>query len=407
MNLQELINIALGALQTNKVRTFLTALGIVIGTASVILMLAIGTGAKASIEQSVSGLGANILTLVPASSQTGVVNSGAGSAQSITIDDYEFLKKELAGNTLSSGVSTEATTALQVSADYQNTNTQVYGVSTDFFTIRSHTLSAGAFFSELQYENTAKVAVLGSSIATELFPDQTAIGKNIRVGSTVFNVVGVLNSKGQSGFLNTDNFVYTPFTAFNKYLLGGSNLRTILISAASADNIGQLEALVNSLMLRQNGISAEEEPDFQINSSRAALETLETITNTFTILLAGIASISLFVGGIGIMNTMIITITERTREIGLRKAVGAKESAILYQFVIESIVLSVAASTIGIILGVLLAAGVNASGITQAIVGLDAILLSTGVSIFIGLVFGIFPARRAAKLNPIDALKFE
>jgi len=407
MDFRELITIALGALQTNRLRTFLTALGIIIGTASVIVMLAIGNGAKASIEDRVSSLGANILTISPGNSQTGVVNAGVGSAQTLTIDDYQFLRSELANNVLASGLSTEAASSQQLASPASNTNTQVYGVASSYFDIRSHTLNAGALFSDIQDNAASKVVVIGSGIAKELFPNNSPLGQNLRIGSHIFTVIGVLNSKGQSGFLNTDNFVYVPFNTFNRYLNGANTLRTVIVRAANSDNISALQLALTGLMLRKHGISDPAAADFRISSSQSTLETLNAITSTFTILLAGIASISLFVGGIGIMNTMIITITERTREIGLRKAVGAKESSILYQFVIESIVLSVAAACIGIVFGILMALGIGSLNITPVRIGLDSILISTFVSVVIGLIFGIFPARRASKLSPIDALRFE
>ena len=406
MDFRELIQIALDSLLANKMRTFLTMLGIVIGTASVITMLAIGNGSQQSVVSRITALGANILTISPGSTTTSGVGGGFGSATTLTASDYLALKNDtnITGIT---GISPELSSNKQLIYLKNNNNVSVTAVSENYLTVRNYTLQSGAFFSQLQDDNKAKVVVLGSTTATNLFADIEPIGKEIQIGNEPFTVIGVLNSKGSTGgFGNQDSLALIPFETGRRLIIGTDVLRDIVVQADSESDISYVQNELTVFMLTQHN-SDPTNPDFTIANSQDALSTLSSVTDTFTILLAGIASISLLVGGIGIMNTMIISITERTREIGLRKAIGAKDRTILTQFVVEAVVLTGLGATFGIILGIATSMILSAIGTVTAVVSMNVVILSASISILIGLIFGIYPARKASLLNPIDALRYE
>jgi len=407
MDFRELLQIALDSLLINKMRTFLTALGIIIGTASVITMLAIGNGAQASVVSRISSLGANILTISPGSTTTSGVDAGFGSATTLTADDYYALQKtqNLSGI---KAITPEISSNKQLIYKNKNNSVSVSGVSIDYLGIRNYTLQSGSFFSELQNQNMAKVVVLGNTTASNLFGNVDPIGQEIQIGNQPFIVLGVLNTKGSSGggFGNQDNLALIPFETARKLIIGTDVLRDIVVQADSQSNLSGVQNELIAFMLTQHDTDPLN-PDFTVTNSQDTLDTLSSVSDTFTVLLAGIASISLLVGGIGIMNTMIISITERTREIGLRKAIGAKDRIIMTQFVVEAIILTGFGAILGIIFGVLTSLILTALGTVSALISLDIVILAASISILIGLIFGIYPARKASLLNPIEALRYE
>ena len=393
------------ALSANKVRSSLTVLGIVIGISSVIAMVSIGTGAKNTIQGSIEGLGSNLLTIMPGVIQPGrgVVSSGRGSAQTLNNEDVSAVKNIEGIETIAQ----ELDRRFQiVSTTGNNTNSTVIGTVPEYATVRNLTLSDGSFITETNNKGISRVAVLGPTAAADLFGEESPIGKDIRINKANFKVIGVLNKKGSSGFFNPDDAVFVPLTAMQKVLAGSDYLSTISISVTDKNLMDQVKNEVIDLLAAKHRVDPAN-PDFSIVSQADILGALTSITDTFTLFLASIASISLLVGGIGIMNMMLTTVTERTKEIGLRKAIGAKSSDINKQFLIEAIMLTVIGGIIGITLGWAISFAVTYFGILQTEVSLNSVLLAFGVSAIIGIVFGYYPARRASKLNPIEALRYE
>lgn len=395
------------ALSANKSRTFLTMLGIIIGIGSVIAMVSIGQGAQQSIESSIQGLGSNLLTIYPGALQPGrgIVSSGRGSAQSLKNEDADILST-IPGVSL---VAPELDRRFQVvSPSGNNTNTTVVGATADYAVVRSLNLSAGTFISDINERNLGRVAVLGPTVMTDLFgegvvPDDI-IGQNVRINGVNFKVLGILISKGGNSFSSTDNMVFIPLSTMQKILAGSDFLTTISVSVESKEQMSEVQDIATEALTVKHRV---DEPDFSIISQADILGALTQVTDAFTLFLASIAGISLFVGGIGIMNMMLTTVTERTREIGLRKAIGAKARDINIQFLSEAIMLTLVGGAIGVILGALVAIGVSQLGIIQTSVSISSILLSFGVSATIGIIFGYYPARRASRMNPIEALRYE
>lgn len=395
------------ALSANKIRTFLTMLGIIIGIGSVIAMISIGQGAQQSIESSIQGLGSNLLTIYPGALQPGrgIVSSGRGAAQSLKNDDIEIVSA-LEGVSL---VAPELDRRFQiVSPSGNNTNTTVVGATQDYAVVRNLNLSSGNFISDVNGRSLGRVAVLGPTVASDLFgadatPDDI-VGQSVRINGANFRVIGILVSKGGNSFSSTDNMVFVPLSTMQKILAGSDFLTTISVSVATKEQMPSVQAAATAALTIKHRVS---EPDFSIISQADILGALTQVTDAFTLFLASIAGISLFVGGIGIMNMMLTTVTERTREIGLRKAIGAKARDINIQFLTEAIVLTLIGGLIGVILGSLISFVVNRIGIIQTHISLFSILLSFGVSATIGIVFGYYPARRASHMNPIEALRYE
>ncbi|MDB5195075.1 MAG: hypothetical protein JWO84_259 [Parcubacteria group bacterium] len=410
MTTNDLFHETMTALGANKARSGLTMLGIVIGIGSVIALVAIGNGAQASISSSIQSLGSNLIIVTPGAQRNPGgfgVSTGRGGVKTITRDDATAV-----GN-----VSGVATVAQEISGRYQvtakgtNTNTTVDGVNGDYATVRNIEIDQGAFLSDGQSATLAKVAVIGPTTMTDLFGDTAVandvIGQQIRIKGIVFTIIGVTVSKGGSGFTNSDDIIYIPVQTAARYLAGDEYLTTMDIQATSADAMTQVQADVTALLLTRHKISDPTQADFSVLNQADIVATASSVTGTFTLLLAAIAAISLVVGGIGIMNMMLTNVTERTREIGLRKAIGATERDISNQFLMESIVLTVIGGAIGITLGWSIATLLTLTGLLTASVSLSSVLIAFGVSAAIGIVFGWYPARRAARMNPIDALRYE
>jgi len=405
MLIVDLIQEVFNALLSNKIRSGLTILGIVIGIGSVISLVSIGQGASNQIQSSIQGLGSNLLTIVPGFIQPGrgIVSSGRGTAQTLKNEDAEIIKN-IEGVAY---VSTELSRRFQIVAPTgNNTNSTVIGVNPEYQKVRNVITQQGSFITENQLRSMARVAVLGPTVAKDLFADEDSIGKTIRINKINFKVIGVLQTKGSSGFFNPDDTVLVPLTTMQKILAGVDFLSTIAISVEKREMMPKVQEEITLALAAKHRVDPQS-PDFSIISQADILGALTQTTNTFTIFLAAIAGISLIVGGIGIMNMMLTTVTERTREIGLRKAIGAKNKDIYIQFLTEAVMLTFVGGILGITLGWIISILVtNLAGITTK-VSLEAILLAFGVSGAIGIIFGYYPARRAALLNPIEALRYE
>ncbi|MFA5022757.1 MAG: ABC transporter permease [Candidatus Paceibacterota bacterium] len=409
MHINDILHETFSALLSNKVRSGLTILGIVIGIASVISMLAIGQGAKNSVNSSIQSIGSNLIMVMPGA-QRGpgtMVSSGRGSAKTLELEDAEALAKELSSTV--KAVAPDVTGRYQITARGNNTNTQVVGTTNSYQTVRNVQVAEGSFISDGQVSSGSRVAVIGPSTRDDLFGENAAsvIGQTIKVNKIGFKVMGVTVSKGSSGMSNQDDIVYIPISTAQRLLSGNKYVSTISVSAVDANSTTQAQEDITTLLLKQHGITDATKADFNIMNQADILSTASSVTNIFTILLGSVAGISLVVGGIGIMNMMLTTVTERTREIGLRKAIGAKRRDISLQFLIEAVVLTFLGGFFGIILGWLISFGITYFGVLQTQVSVFSVILAFSVSAIIGIVFGYYPARRAASLNPIDALRYE
>ncbi len=407
MIISDLFEETYSALLVNKARSGLTVLGIVIGIGSVIAMISIGQGAKGTIEASIQSLGSNLVIVMPGA-QRGVgiqVNAGRGSAQTLTQEDADALKTDI---DLAAAVAPELTGRYQLTARGTNTNTQVIGTVSDYSTVRNIEIEDGSFISDQHTRSLAKVVVLGSTVRDDLFGEGVSpIGQSIRIRSITFKVIGVTKSKGGSGFNNPDNSVYIPLATAQRFLAGNTSVSQISVQAADQNSMTDLQAQITGLLLQRHNISDPQQADFSTLNQADIVATASSVTDTFTILLAAVAGISLVVGGIGIMNMMLTTVTERTREIGLRKAIGAKRKDINRQFLAEAVLLTFSGGVMGIALGWAVSLLVSHFGGIATSVSLYSIVLAFGVSAAIGIVFGYYPASRASKLNPIEALRFE
>ncbi|MFA4999419.1 MAG: ABC transporter permease [Parcubacteria group bacterium] len=407
MKLSDILEETSIALRRNKSRSGLTILGIVIGISSVITMVAIGNGAESSITSQIESIGSNLITVMPGALTTSGsrVSSGMGSANSLKMSDLETLQNELKDVL---GITGVVTSRYQVTAGGNNTNTSVVGTGAEYAIIRNVELQYGDFLSEQNIANYSKVAVLGSTTAEDLFgEDVNPVGETVKIRGTKFKVIGVTESKGSSGMLNQDDIIYVPLSAAQRILIGNESLSTIGIAAASANVIPAIQEEVTKILLDEHNIKDPDSADFTVMNQAELMDMVSDVMDTLTLLLAAIAGISLLVGGIGIMNMMLTTVTERTKEIGLRKALGAKRGDINKQFLFESIVLTLMGGAIGIALGCIVSLIIGSSGIVPVKVSLSSILLSFGVSATIGITFGYYPARRAGALNPIEALRYE
>ena len=413
MKIYRLLFEALENLNGNKMRSILTVLGIVIGVAAVIAMLSIGRGAQASITSQIESIGTNLIYVTPGSTSEGGVQSAAGSAGTLTLDDADALAE------LPNVEAVASVTDSFVQVVYQgvNTNTRLMGVTPGYATVSSLSLADGEFITESDQSARSLVVVLGSSVAENLFGSTSGVvGQKVRLNGQSYKVIGVLESKGGTGFMNQDDQVFIPLSTALYRLVGGARFRgssvisQITIKASDSKVVDQVVTEVTEAMRDRHG-TVEGADDFTVSSQKDTLEAATEVADTLTIFLGGIAGISLAVGGIGIMNIMLTTVTERTHEIGLRKAIGAKRNDILLQFLVEAMVLSLLGGIIGAALGwgvASLMGQVQFGGSTiTPVVGLDSVVLATMFSMVVGLFFGIYPAQRASRLQPVEALRYE
>ncbi len=406
MQLNDTLQETYEALTGNKVRTGLTVLGIIIGIASVIAMVSIGQGAQSSIQSSIQSIGSNLIMVYPGA-QRGIgqqVNQGFGSAQSLKSADA--LEIKLIPGVVA--VAPELSKRYQVTVAGKNTNTQIIGTVPSYPDIRNVQIDLGSFFTQQNVNSLSRVSVLGSGTRDILFGSSTdPVDKTVRINKLEFKVIGVTKSKGGTGFGSSDEVIYIPISSQQKFLVGSDHYSLVSVQAEDATTMAEIQANITTALLASHRISDPQSADFSILNQSDIVATASSVTQIFTLLLASVAGISLVVGGIGIMNMMLTTVTERTREIGLRKAIGAKRKDISRQFLIESIALTFVGGVTGVILGWLIAFGFTYFGVIQTQVSISSILLAFGVSTVIGIVFGYYPARRAAGLNPIEALRYE
>ncbi len=413
MLFSENFKIALRALRANKLRSILTMLGIVIGVATVVALLSIGKGATASITSSIQSNGSNLLTVSPGKQQRGGPNSGQSQqASHLYYADYQLLQRSLVNNVAAIAPSYQSSYLVKYGSE--SFNASVTGITEDYKDTNSYKVTAGRFIKDGDNKSQSLVAVLGSQTAEDLFGGLTPIGKTIAVNGVKFEVIGVLESKGSGGFGSSDDAIFIPLeTGYSK--LFGSNavyndkkiVNSISVSVATTAAMDTVSAQIKFLVRRAHKLAATDELDFNVLNQADLLSTLTSVTNILTTFLGAIAGISLLVGGIGIMNIMLVSVTERTKEIGLRKAVGATKNQILVQFLIETMTLSVLGGIIGILLGVGIALVFAASGAIASVITADSILLAFFFAMLIGVFFGIYPAFRAANLHPMVALRYE
>ena len=414
MNYSNLMKIALRAIAANKMRSFLTALGIIIGIASVITMLAIGQGTKKSIQSNISEMGSNMIMINPGADMRGGVRQDASSMETLKLADYEAIKDQC---TYVSAVSPTVTAAGQFVYGNNNTPSSIYGVNQDYLEIRQLTVAEGEMFTDADIKSSAKVCILGQTVVDNLFPDGgDPIGKVIRYKSIPFKVVGVLKKKGYNSMgMDQDDLVLAPYTAVMKRILAQNYLGGIVCSAITEGVTEKATTEITEILRRNHKLrDADEEldiagddDDFSICSQEELASMMNTTTNMLTILLGAVAGISLIVGGIGIMNIMYVSVTERTREIGLRMSVGARGIDILNQFLIEAILLSVTGGIIGVLLGVGVSYGINALAKWPIYIQPWSIVMSFAVCTLTGVFFGWYPAKKAARLDPIEAIRYE
>ena len=395
---------AWASLIANKLRSLLTMLGIIIGVAAVIALVSIGNGVKQDIEDSISSLGSNLLVVLPGAPRTPGARPSQGSMKSLKISDYEAIAK-LEGVKAASPMTNGSYVVI-----YQNKNwtTSVAGVNSNFQDVNNWTMTSGRFFSDKNVQNRERVAVVGQTVVKNLFTDEDPVGKEIRVKNIPFRVIGVLKSKGNGTMGNDqDDTVLIPYTTSMERVEGIDYLRRVYVVAKDDEGIDRLQADIENLLRVRHNIKDTNLDDFNIQNMKSIMETVAQTTGTFTLFLGAVAAISLVVGGIGIMNIMLVSVTERTREIGVRKALGATYSVIVTQFLIEAVVISLIGGFIGIAFGIGASKVIGMVSGMSTVVSVPTIIMSFAFSMAIGLIFGIYPARKAAKLNPIDALHYE
>ncbi len=408
INIPSTIKISFRALRVNKMRSALTALGIIIGVGAVITMLAVGTGASRQIEQQISSMGSNLLIILPGATTTGGVRMGAGTQSTLTLDDAEAIKKDCPSV---AEVAPVLNGVAQVVYGHQNWSTGVVGTTPNMLIVRDWALSSGRPFTEQDVKSATKVCLLGQTIVDNLFGDLDPVGKIIRIKKIPFTVIGVLESKGQSPTgQDQDDTIYVPVSTAQKKLFGTTfpgMIRIMMIKAKSAGDLESAERQINDLLKQRHRIGPKQENDFTVRNLTQMMQAAEQSTKVMTLLLGAIASVSLLVGGIGIMNIMLVSVTERTREIGIRMAMGAKTWDIRLQFIIEALTLSLIGGIVGILIGVSGSKILSMIAGWPTVVAPASILTAFGFSGLVGIFFGFYPAYKASLLNPIDALRYE
>lgn len=399
--------IAVLSLKTNKMRSCLTSLGIIIGVAAVIVMLAIGTGASTKVTKDMESMGSNLLTVRSASANQGGVRQGAGSRPTLT------LKDAIAINRLARGVEAVAPVSnqnQQIIYGNQNWSTTVYGTTGKYLGIKAYEILIGRNFTAEDIKNSTKVAIIGSTVSSELFGDVNPVGKTLRIGGVPFRVIAVLKTKGSTGPFDNDDLIFIPITTAQKKVFGvyfPGTVNMIVVKSQTPELMEYTEEDINEILIKRHNIGINQEKDFEIRNSAEFQERLKSTVKTFSILLGSIASVSLLVGGIGIMNIMLVSVTERTREIGIRMAIGARSSDIRKQFLIEALLLAIIGGLIGVVAGVLTSFLVTKFSDLIAEITPFSIILSLSFSAIVGVLFGFYPAYKASLLNPIDALRYE
>jgi putative ABC transport system permease protein len=404
MRFSQLLKSAIKSILRNRVRSFLTTLGVIIGVASVIIMVAIGRGAQLDIQTQIKAMGTNIIMIMPGSQNSHGFSLGAGSKQSLTLKDAELIEQ------IESVIAVSPLTRIsgQIISNNGNWQTTLYGVIPEYLTIREWNISAGEMFSKKDIQTSSKVIVIGSTIADQLFPEQNPIGMTVRFGKVPLKIIGVLEKKGQNAMgQDQDDIILAPIKMVINRMDRARHINQILVSAATMDDITPASREIETILRSSHGIINSEENDFQIRTQSDIMTRATETARTMTMLLAAIAGVSLLVGGIGIMNIMLVSVTERTREIGIRMAIGARESDILMQFLIESVVLSLMGGIIGILISLGTVSAITAVLGFKTSVDFITIGLVLLFSATVGIFFGFYPARKAARLNPIDALRYE
>jgi putative ABC transport system permease protein len=403
----ELLNECVETLLAHKLRSLLAVLGIVIGIGSVIALVALGQSSQRSVEQQIQSLGANLLTVISGGQNTGGVRGAAGGATTLTLADARAITAASELTTIQR-VSPELSRRVQVVAGRNNANTQVMGAEPEYAEIRKVSIDQGNFITQSDVDGLAKVAVLGPQLAANLFPDgQEPVGQLVRISGQVFRVIGLTTAKGGTGFNNPDDMLYVPLSTAQKQLFGVEYVSSIVVEAKSQEMMSDAQNEIGYFLLKRHQLTDPSAADFVIFSQNDILSTASQVTGTFTTFLGGIAAISLLVGGIGIMNIMLVTVTERTREIGLRKALGARKAVIVLQFLLEAVLLTITGGVVGIAVGILGSLGLATLLRTPFVVDGSSVFVAVGVSGLIGVSFGWYPAKKAADLQPIEALRYE
>ncbi|MFA4134038.1 MULTISPECIES: ABC transporter permease [Brevibacillus] len=403
MSFLECVRISFRSIRANGLRSVLTMLGIIIGVAAVIAMVAIGEGTSTSVASQINGLGSNLLIVTPGQATQGRVSLGAGSLNTLTMADAETLTQKES----ISGVAPSVNARGQIVWGSNNYSSMLEGTSADFPQVRNVEVGQGRFFSNFEVKMQYNVAVVGTEVVSNLFKGANPVGQTVQINRIPFTIIGVLQSQGSSGMTNNDDRIIIPITTAMNRLTGGKNVGSIYVSAASSDLMEKAQQDIQQALRANHKLRPQAADDFRITSQSDILSTAQSVSSSMTALLSGIAAISLIVGGIGVMNIMLVSVTERTREIGIRKAIGAKRGDILRQFLIEAVTLSLIGGVIGIALGVGAAFLVSKLSQMATSISLSPIMYAFLTSTLVGVIFGVYPARKAAQLKPIDALRYE